>query len=804
MSPFLTPVLSLRSLGIKLLPLGGVAVKICASICIAAALLIGCVQSVVCDTLRVNIEFSPAATLNAAVRTSSKKRQAIDRICIKGFSSSISSGNPALPCKYIYVALPPDADENSVAVCLKSITTSELPGSYEIAPTAAIACSEKPDWGQNKKIASGRNLLVYKKNRFYPSQHLRIAAVGRLRSWKIATLEFWPYSYNPKTGKLRIVNAGQATLNFKRKANAYIEPSDSVASEMAGFVENQADARTWYAAANAANFGYVIITTSAIASASKALSDFVSYKSARGFSVKIATESDWGGGTGNTAAENIRSWLKLNYQKLSIQYALLIGGADPSTGTVPMKLLWPRRWASSYRDAPSDYYYSDLSGNWDLDGDGYAGEEPDDFGDGGIDRIPDVYVGRIPYYGSISELDSILRKTINYESVSPGPWAKTFILPMVALDTDTLSYQLGEQISNTFVRPLGLIPDRIYEASYNLSIAPEHCPCAYNTVQNDWTNGAGLVFWMTHGSQNTASNVFASSRCAYLDDSRPAIAFMGSCLNGKPEVSDNLGYRALVRGAVTTLSASRVSWYYLAQTDFTHTDSIGGMGYQYARFLLQSSEPCAKAIMDARLANPLGIWPNHLVINLYGDPSLSYQMPQSAAVMSNIAETKAASDGIWVQISSAILSRADSVECFAQDLNRCAGIRIYYESTVVQSIAPGSEVSIVGRISTEAGMRVLENASVNATGATSTISPLGISNANCADSKTFGLLTTVWGRVLSCSTSSFVLSDGSTDNGITVACHNFVTPPPVGSYARVVGICTPDDVSVYRTEDITY
>ncbi len=776
--------------------------RLSAVVCAVAALLVACVASGTCDSLRVDLGFTPAAATRASIQTAGG-RQVIDRIDVEGFCSSVSSGDPALPCKLIYVALPPDADERSVSISPDSYSTSEIPGTYDVGAVPAAATSgdgfaaadvsgfgvcapAERDGAPNREwYAAGlpepksRN-SVYSRDAFYPAQQVRVAAVGRLRSWKVAVVEFWPYAYNPATGKLRVVSSGLAALSFEEKRDASPFSNDRVAAAMAGFVENRAAAEAWYgvSAESATQTGYAIITTSAIASASTALSSFAAYQSSKGFAVKIATESDWGGGTGDAAAEHIRAWLKANYQSLAIQYVLLIGGADPANGSVPMKMLWPRRWATSYREAPSDYYYADLTGNWDRDGDGYAGEEPDDFGTGGIDRIPEVYVGRIPYYGSTYQLDSILRKTVAYESAAPGPWAKTFMLPMVALDADTPSYQLGEQMTSSFVRPLGLKPDRIYDAAYGVS--PEHSPCTYDTVQNDWANGVGLVFWMTHGSSNSASSVFASSRCAYLDDSRPAIVYMASCSNGKPEDSGNLGYCVLAHGGAATLSASRVSWYYLGQTDFATTDSIGGLGYQYARFLLQSGEPCGKAVMDARLANPVGIWPNHVTFNLYGDPSLAYKLPQPAVAVASVAAAKGVADGAWVTIDAAVLSRADSVECFVQDANRCAGIRVYYESTSVANLQPGSVVSVTGRLVSEGGMRVLENAEVAAAGESLPLSPLGVTNAGCADAKTFGLLVKVWGRVVSSSASSFVIADGSGRAGITIACHNLVSPPPVG------------------------
>jgi len=470
-----------------------------------------------------------------------------------------------------------------------------------------------------------------------------------------------------------------------------------------------------------------------------------------------------------------------------------------------MKLLWPRRWATSYRDAVSDYYYSDLTGNWDPDADGYAGEEPDDLGPGGVDGIPEVYVGRIPFYGSITALNSILRKTISYESNPRGQWAQSFVLAMKPMDADTPSYQLGEQIRSDFIGPLGLSPDRVYDSDYSLSPAPERFPCDYDTVQNEWMKGAGLVFWMTHGSSNTAGSVFSSSRCAYLDDSMPSIVYMASCSNGMPEDAGNLGYSVLARGGITTLSASRVSWYYLGETDFANSDSVGGLGYQYAHFLLEASESCGRAAMDARLANPVYIWPNHLVYNLYGDPSSTYRLLRAATAVPSVGAAKLASDGAWVRLDGAVLSRmGDGPECFVQDANRCAGIRVTGEWGGIANLQPGSRTAVIGCLATENGMRVLKQAEMIPSGVIGTVGALGMSARSVRSPKSVGLLVVVWGRVLSVSGSSFAITGANKKiPRITITRHGLVTVPPVGAFVRVVGISTPDGVAVYQAGDMT-
>ena len=782
-------------------PLGGEQlIRRAVELAVAAVLVAASLTHAPCDTMRVNLGVVAPALPTSAQRQvrSISKRQMMVRISQPGFCSSVSSGDPALPCKLIYVALPPDADPGSVRIIPGSYSTAAVPGSYDIAPVPVAATSDGGlHWGPGKSLTAGRNRGTYGRNSFYPAQQVRLVGVGNLRTWKIAVLEFWPYSYNPSTGQLRAVTSDAAQLSYSCRSTRAPRPADPAAYTMSGFVENRAAAAQWYGAASSpSTTGYAIIITSAIASASMELADFAASLSSRGFTVNVATESDWGGGIGDVAAEHIRAWLKANYFTLGLQYVLLIGNPDPTTGDVPMKMLWPRKWSSSYREAPSDYYYSDLTGNWDLDGDGYAGEEPDDFGIGGIDRIPEVYVGRIPCYGNIAELDSILLKTLVYKSTGHGDWGRKCLMAMKPMDDSTPSYQLGEEITADFLSEMDANPDRVYEDTYGLQTPPERHPCDYDMVLNEWAPGAGLVFWMTHGSYNTATSVFISSRCAYLDDSKPSVVYMASCSNGQPEYPGNLGYSVLAKGGATTLSASRVSWYYLGETDFRSTDSVGGLGYQYARFLTRGQEPCGRAAMDARLANPTGIWPNHLVFNLYGDPSVVYDIRRT------VADAKHAPDDTSVKIDFCLVSRmGDGPECYVEDVSRCAGIRISGAWGGVLKLDPGTKVSITGQIATENRMRLIRNAQVTITGGSGSVGPIGMLNQDVGDPKNLGLLVMAWGRVVSASGGSFVISDGSLESGLRVTCHGSASAPSSG-YVKVTGISTADGLAVYTAGDI--
>lgn len=129
---------------------------------------------------------------------------------------------------------------------------------------------------------------------------------------------------------------------------------------------------------------YVIITTNDIKANSQELQYFIKMKENAGHSVLVVTEDEFKDLTGqypNDRADKIRKWLQDNYDSLGIQYVLLIGDPNPDdakvpddyVGEIPMKMCYPRFFRVG-DGAPTDLYYSNLTSNWDLDGDGYYHE----------------------------------------------------------------------------------------------------------------------------------------------------------------------------------------------------------------------------------------------------------------------------------------------------------------------------------------------------------------------------------------------------------------------------------------------
>ena len=607
-----------------------------------------------------------------------------DRVKMEGFYTRGLPGAPELPQKTYDVELSIDAQLETVKMEILSATSEILPGEYEIAP-APLPATGSLSSSDGGTTVQGKNTAIYGKDEFYPSTPVEISRVYQERNRKVVRIQFTPLQYNPVTKKLQLTREVRIGISWNKGL------SMALGAPPPGWT------------------GYAIITTNAILSGSSSLGSFVTYLQARGFTVTIITETQYGPPTGQQRAINIRSWLASNYVSLQLQYALLIGDPDPddpanagdSFGDVPMMMCWPNP-GSAADQTPTDYFYSDLTGNWDSDGDGFYGE----FGQDAVDFGPEVYVGRVPVYGSdYATLDSILNKFINYNGAN-----QSIMLPM-AISNYQDEHNQGNSCSDGDIRTDGLdLPQYVivniagpngwsdyvmYERSGFTGRGHDPVPVtAYGydgpltnaNVVGQWSNDYGIVFWWGHGNQTGAyrkywgdaaddgDNVVEDWFCGASGDelSTPAFftsgdtgavidadtfAYLCSCLNGYPENPNNLGYALLKRGAICTVSASRISWYAVATWSNWGIIDNAGIGYEYADHLVNSGESAGKALYDGKnaLGNPWGWvgWMNLFDFNLYGDPSLTLAAPviPSALVSSISAAPPTVSSGQQITVT---------------------------------------------------------------------------------------------------------------------------------------------------------
>ncbi len=610
------------------------------------------------------------------------------RIEMDGYDPMASPGDPMLPHKIYRLLVPPNVDISTVrlSVIEESISPVASSSACEIEPAPPIATWDGTAvvymWGEGKRVVNGRNLNVYETDANYPASNIEISSTGEMRQWKYIEVDYRPFRYNPVRENLSFTKGMRITVSWKAPLKTSISSLSrrledrAMDREASSMFQNYAQSASWYtpsrrtlSEAGGEKYNYVIITSNAIKNGSAKLNDFVAHKRTLGFTVAVITEDAYGSLSGqapNGRSEKIRKWLKDNYVSLGIKYALLIGDPRTDSADVPMKMCWPRHnttWETSYLDGPTDFYYAELSGDWDKDGDGFFGEYGDDTGSGGADKAAEIYVGRIPVYnGNCSPLDSILQKTIDYETAAGDlSWRQNILLPMEPSDSSTPGWQLGEGIRNNFATANGFAAERIYEQQYGIDPPPERTPCNQGSVLDEWQNGYGMVTWWTHGSATSAADVFSTYVCSDLDDTRPSVVFQNSCLNGQPETTNNLGYSLLLHGAIDTISATRVSWYNPGAWDLSGSNS--GMAYRFTGKVLDG-----QGIGQALFAMKLGessssaeYWMNHVVFNMYGDPSITLSSGKNFTIYNDgnapleIQGLSAQNSAAWCKIQRAEL-----------------------------------------------------------------------------------------------------------------------------------------------------
>ena len=436
--------------------------------------------------------------------------------------------------------------------------------------------------------------------------------------------------------------------------------------------------------------GLCIVTTGAIVTGSTLLTDYIDHKTDLGWAVTLATETDWDVTTGEVAddrADRIRTWLAANYESLGIGYVLLIGNPHPEQGDIPMKMTWAIQNICDAMDddiycemaqSPTDAYYSDLGGNWDLNGDGQFAKYPEDMETGGVDMGPEVLVGRIPIYEErYGELDDVLAVAISLGNYPEQDGRHRVLLPGAILGIDEVKGHDvwdGAPVIDAMGRSLVEEDDqielvRLYEQEGALhSEMDSDAALSQMNLISQWQQGAGMVLWYGHGGWQSVHRyvwmgdfndnhqvdyqemdypAFMSSYyTSNLEGSTPAFVFQISCENGHPEDEWNLGARILASGAAGTVASSRSTLGEGADgLDWEPYDSCAAActkAYYYANHLLDGWTS-GQTASHLRYGFSFDYWPDcapshwyggadttslgwmiALQLNFYGDPTLTY------------------------------------------------------------------------------------------------------------------------------------------------------------------------------------
>ena len=410
-------------------------------------------------------------------------------------------------------------------------------------------------------------------------------------------------------------------------------------------------------------YDYVIVTTTDL---ENSITHLKEWKEFLGYSVKVVTIS-WISSNyqGADMQEKIRNFLIDTYEEWGIHYVLIVG----SRNSIPMRDCYPDPATHKNNDpyfmAATDYYYADLTGDWDSDGDGYFGEYSED----NMDFHPEVYVGRIPS-DDPDKVEEICQRIIGFES-SSGPWKKNALLLGAVVSYENEVRSLGamhrtdgatlmEECWNDILKPNDFTPTKMYEKE---GIRPSEYPCDYplneSNVLSEWRKGYGIVNMLGHSAPAAVyRHVWISDDgdeipeitelrdIRFLDErdvselclKKPPIVFSGGCV--QLYTSRNMG-RTFIEdgGAVAFIGSTAISWYNITKKwDDRRDGGSLSIDYYFFHYLINENQKCADALYNAKVyyyehfGFPLtgenqsikisAFYQNLYGFNLYGDPSL--------------------------------------------------------------------------------------------------------------------------------------------------------------------------------------
>ncbi len=402
----------------------------------------------------------------------------------------------------------------------------------------------------------------------------------------------------------------------------------------------------------------IVVTSERTVASSLRFEEFVATKRRHGWTVDVATEAQYGadGLAGAKRAAAIREWLKGVYKKYG--YVLLLGDPHPDSGDVPMlrTMVNEEEYDPSYHDVPTDFFYAELTTDWDSDGNGVYAQPSDKEFNFYWELVP----GRIPVIGTGTvELDRILDRTIAYMAGDPSlaPHRRTALFPAAIpyyadqdgqyvpkMDGGYIVQYLESSFFSThddfnmvaLVEKEGLDPSEFTGWG---KLTAEDLVVA-------WNNGAGLVFWMGHGlptmsvrsiwhhdngdgipsSYEISSEVFvAAYTTPQLPGDMASFVYMGSCLNGDVDEPYNLAYTMLRDTAVGVAASSQVSYGVIfSEYDPSQAQDVFAYGTVFSQAVLEGRSPALE------LAEYKKYWSSRSVlktmkmeINYFGDPTLS-------------------------------------------------------------------------------------------------------------------------------------------------------------------------------------
>jgi hypothetical protein len=471
------------------------------------------------------------------------------------------------------------------------------------------------------------------------TQHIpieRTATNGQLGGETVTTVRISPLAYDESAGVLKLYQ--RATLHFYGDSLCGVSELSAARQVMQLVAAYHPADLPGQTAPNQPNSGveYLVVTSQTLAPAFEPL---LQWKRMKGLSTGIALiENIVASQNGIDDAERLRNYLISAYQQ-GTRYVLL--GGDETI--VPIRYAFNQD-ASEYPDLDvqqiCDLYYADLTGNWDVDGDGVYGEETED----AADVYAELMVGRLPA-NTVDEVTTYVYKVIRYEQ-NPAGGNYDYLTKSLFVAADQMrDYQdgqgqqqlLAEDLPGNFSADLvSLIESPSGDAENPASPQP------VSTIER-LGEGSGLISLLVHGISDgwvSRSNLYNQWPKSYIY-SRDGTTGTHGYLNQVPHTNKiGLVYSIACSHGGFDMDTPPFESTYPCIAEYMLLQRYGGavafIGYSrwgwvstswrveraFLDYLFQQNNNVAEAQAYSKAQFPYFLDTNY-GLNLYGDPELS-------------------------------------------------------------------------------------------------------------------------------------------------------------------------------------
>ncbi len=589
-----------------------------------------------------------------------------DVLTMRNGVSNTEVGKPSIPFVIANFVIPATAEVTEVVVISKE--TEELPGVYDICPVQTPRPFSSNEYVPFVEPDPG----IYNSSNEFPEKDIVTFPSGSMSGYRIAGIYVNPVKYIPNEKRLIITTELTVCISYSEGANEAVsltsKQRDVFGRGVGIIVLNKDDIERFSPSIkqdSRLDVNYAIITNSTLATDWQKLAD---WKIAAGYTAQVFT-TDWiySNYTGYyDNQESIRSFLTDYFTNNGLIYAVLGGDVQ----------IVPERDVYTVLDPPpnwiaADYYYSDLDGNWDSDGDHKYGELVD-----GVDGYSDIYVGRPPV-DNATDINSFLIKDSVYIYSPPAGCIQKLLLP-----SEQLWAGYHGRITNNLIGDM--FPGWTVTKLEDLS--PPHTRNAFNENYN-------LMHIQAHGN-SSGTSLFANSDVPYLTNTMPTIMNSIACYSGDFDGTGNCFAEQLLNksggaGCVAVMMNSRYG--------YGTPPSMGPseeLDTTFFSILLKDTLHIGMihAAVKCHYRNP--IWSSALwhfcgtEINLFGDPEMIVRLAPANEPYIYISDKVLAdnnTNGIWEPGEYAGLTVT---------LNNAGGVTGTNVQAVLRAITNGQYVNI--------------------------------------------------------------------------------------------------------------